>query len=600
MSDYPDDRKSVTAQSAPASIPGRAIFLVVGFLQGLLLYGIGEYAWLEHNPVLGYPLRLLAWAWPVLFLLTYRPNSARRGVAWVSAFAFLLALLAAYIGWQATPHGKIVTNSLENVFIATTLVVGFVALLHLQAAIWRLGREYDLVFTLSWRNFLTVSLSSALTLVVWLVLFLWGLLFSAVGVESFSDLFAENWFRFPVLATVFAFGLFSSASSVLDRIASLLARLHSFSSASSVLDRIASLLARLIWILLPLTVLVTTVFLLCIPAIGLQPLVDSDRGPLLLMTINLVTLFFLNAVYQTGVERPYALLIHRLISVGLALLPVLSALSLYALFSRVSDYGWTPGRCWAAFVLSLAGLFSVAYTYFIGSRWDAWPGRLSQVNKRMSWVVLIALMLANSPPLDFRAVSARSLFARIESGEVALDAFSMKTYGLYDLHDVRRQLARPGYLSIQALAASLGETDPKRARWLRVFIGDEEDPAGWTEAQQQQIVLRPETFDIPLGLVEAMKVRRSDTPQVLFRVELGGDTRYEYVSVHLEEDARTFSAYCWQYAEENWRSCGSDTYMRAGSPDRLYQEFSTADFEAIAPDTPYKNLRVGEQLLDFN
>ena len=582
MSDSPDVRASIKTQNLPAGIRGRVIFLVLGFLQGLSLYGLEESAWLEQYAVLGYPLWLLAFAWPVLFLLTYRPDSVRRGIARVSAFAALLALLAAYIGWQATPYGQIPSRTLTTVFTMTALVSGFVALLHLQAAIWRLDRDYDLVFTLSWRNFLTVSLSSALTLAVWLVLFLWGLLFSAVGVEFFSDLFGQNWFRFPVLATVFAFGI------------------HSISSAISILDRIALLLARLMWILLPLAVLITTVFLLSLPAIGLQPLVDSDRGPLLLMTINLVALFFLNAVYQTGVERPYALLIHRLISVGLALLPVLSALSLYALFSRVSDYGWTPGRCWAAFVLSLAGLFSVAYTYVIGWRRDAWPGSLSRVNKRMSWVVLIAVMLTSTPLLDFRAVSARSQIARIESGGAALDAFSMKRYGFYDLHDVRRQLARPGYLRIQALAASLDETDPKRARWLRVFIGDEEDPAGWTEARQQQIVLRPETFDIPLGLVEAMKVRRSDTPEVLFRVELGGDKRYEYVSVHLEEDERTFSAYCWQSAEENWRSCGRDTYMRAGSPDRLYQVFSTADFEAIAPDTPYKNLRVGELVLHFN
>ena len=208
----------------------------------------------------------------------------------------------------------------------------------------------------------------------------------------------------------------------------------------------------------------------------------------------------------------------------------------------------------------------------------------------------------SSPLLDFRVVSARSQFARIESGKVALGVLSENTAGLYDLYDVRTQLARPGYLRIQALAASLDETDPEWASRLRVFIGDEEEPPGWSEAQQQQIVLRPETFDIPLGLVKAIEAWRSDTPKVLFRVELGGDKRYEYVSVHLEEDGRSFSAYCWQSLEENWRTCGSNTYtyLRADSLDWLYQEFSTADFEAIASDRPYKNLRVGERLLDFN
>ena len=582
MSDSPDVRASIKTQNLPAGIPGRVFFLVLGFLQGLSLYGLEESAWLEQYPVLGYPLRLLAFAWPVLFFLTYRPDSVSRGIAWVSAFAALLALLAAYIGWQATPYGKIPSGTLTTVFTMTALVSGFVALLHLQAAIWRLDRDYDLVFTLSWRNFLTVSLSSALTLAVWLVLFLWGLLFSAVGVEFFSDLFEQNWFRFPVLATVFAFGI------------------HSISSATSVLDRIALLLARLMWILLPLAVLITTVFLLSLPAIGLEPLVDKDRGPILLMTINLVALFFLNAVYQTGVERPYARLAHRLISIGLVLLPVLSALALYALILRVSHYGWTPGRCWAAFVLSLSGIFSVAYTIVIGWRRDAWPGSLALVNKRMSWVVLIAVMLTSTPLLDFRVISTQSQFARIESGEVALDAFGLRTYEVFDLYDVRWQLARPGYLRIQALAESLDETDPKRASWLRVFIGDEEEPPGWTEAQQQEIVLRPEAFEIPSGLVKAIKSRRSDTPKVMFCVELGGDKGYEYISVHREENPKSYSAYCWQFSEEDWRTCGSDKYLRGGSFDRLSQELSKADFEAIAPDKPYKNLRVGELVLHFN
>ena len=582
MSDSPDVRASIKTQNLPAGIPGRVIFLVLGFLQGLALFAIEESAWLEQYPVLGYPLRLLAFAWPVLFFLTYRPDSARRGIAWVSAFAALLALLAAYIGWQATPYGKIPSGTLTTVFTMTALVSGFVALLHLQAVIWRMDREYDLVFTLSWRNFLTVSLSSGLILGVWLVLVLWGLLFSAVGVEFFSDLFEENWFRFPVLAAVFAFGI------------------HSISSAISVLDRIALLLARLMWILLPLAVLITTVFLLSLPAIGLEPLVDKDRGPILLMTINLVALFFLNAVYQTGVERPYARLAHRLISIGLVLLPVLSALALYALILRVSRYGWTPGRCWAAFVLSLSGLFSVAYTIVIVWRRDTWPGSLALVNKRMSWVVLIAVMLTSTPLLDFRVISTQSQFARIESGKVALDAIGTPTNRFFDLYDARRQLARPGYLRIQALAASLVETDPQWASRLRVLIGDEEAIPGWTEAQQQEIVLRPEVFEIPTELVKEIKSRRSDTPKVMFRVQLGGDQAYEYISLHLETDAKSYAAYCWQFFVEKWRTCGSDKYVRGESFDRLYQQLSSADFEAITPNKPYKNLRVGELVLDFN
>lgn len=581
MSDSRDQDNSLNVRSRLASNPGRKIFLVVGFLQGLALYALGESEWLEQNSVLGYPLRLLASVWPFLFLLTYRPAHVRRGVVWVSAFSVLLAMLASYIGWQATPHGKFVTNILENVFIATTVVAGFVALLHLQATIWRMDRKYDLVFTLSWRNFLTASLSSALTLGVWLVLYLWGRLFSAIDLEFFSDLFEENWFRFPVLATVFAFGL------------------HSCSSATSVLDRIASLLQRLILILLPLTVLITTVFLISIAVTGLQPLVDTNRATSLLITFNVVSLFFLNAVYQTGANLPYASLAHRLISVGLALLPILAVLSLYAFLTRVSQYGWTLGRCWAVFVLALAALFSVAYTFLIAWRRDAWPSSLPGVNKLMSWVVLVALLITSSPLLDFRVISTRSQFARLETGEVALEDSILRYWtSSFSLPRLRGQLARPGYLRMQAFAESLDESDPEWASRLRILIGDEEQPPGWTDAQQKRIVLRPGRFEVPLGLAESISRQSRGVPDLMFRMDLGGDQAAEYICVYFESGGQRIHATCWEFSQGLWHRCGQ-AWVDSSYPEALLEELTTGEFEAITPNRAYKILRVGEQVIDF-
>ena len=559
----------------------RLLFLVVGFLQGLSLFFVGEVDWLAQRPVLEYPLRAIASVWPILFLLTYRTGSVFRGACRVSAFVALLALLAAYIGWQATPAEKINASSLDTIFTATVIVAGFVALLHLQASVWRMDRKYDRVFTLSWRNFLTLGLSAALTLIVWLLLYLWGLLFSVIGIEYFEELFEQGWFRLPVLAMAFAFGL------------------SSFYPATALLDRIASLLERLMWLLLPLTVLITTLFLLSIVFTGLQSFLETERGISLLMTLNLMALFFLNGTYQTGAKNPYPKVFHRLVSGGLLLLPVVSALALWGVAARVIQHGWMLGRCWAAFVLGLAAVFSSAYAYAIVRKREAWPGRLPAVNNPMSWVVLVALLLTCTPLLDFRAIATQSQFARIESGRLALEDISFSSDGRFNWWVARSHLARPAYLRMQALAASIEDTDPDRASDLRIFIRDEEAPSGWIERHRRELVLRPEPFEIPLGLDEAVRrLDRRDVPDVLFRVDLGGDQRAEYVSVYMEPQSRQVYASCWELQGKDWRKCGQ-MWLGSDSPEALFEEIANADFEAVTPDTAYKNLRIGDHLLNF-
>ena len=580
MSRSRQDRGSPNGNQRIWDAGNRQLFLVVGFLQGLALFFISETDWLAQRPALGYPLRMIASAWPVLFLLTYRAGSVYRGACRVSAFVALLALLAAYIGWQATPAEKIDAGSLAAILISSTLVAGFVALLHLQANIWRMDRKYDLVFTHSWRNFLTFGLSAALTLIVWLLLFLWGLLFSVIGIEYFEELFEQEWFRLPVLATVFAFGL------------------SSFSPATSLLDRISSLLERLIWLLLPLTVLITTLFLLSILFTGLQSFLESELGTGLLLTLNLLALFFLNATYQTGAGNPYPRVVHRLLSGGLLLQPVVSGLALWGVAARVIQHGWMLGRCWAAFVLALAAVFSSAYAYAIVRRREAWPSQFSAVNRPMSWVLLVALLLTSTPLLDFRVIATQSQFARIESGQLAVEDINFSSDGRFNWRDARSYLARPGYLRMQALAQSINDSDPDRASRLRILIGDEDEPSGWTERQWQQIVLRPERFEIPPGLEEALMGRSRELPDVLFRVDLGDDQVAEYVSVHFDSRSQGFSADCWQLQGKAWRHCGK-TSLRFDSPDGLFEEIAEADFEAVTPVSAYKNLRVGELVLDF-
>ena len=559
----------------PDLVSDRAVHVFVGLLMGLAIYGLRENAdWLRENPLVAYPSWVLALSWPTLFLLSCRHGFRLRALAWVSGFCALLTLLALHTGWQAPPRDA--SGFLPDwlVFLGDPFgrsmqVVCFVALIHLQPLIWGRDRDYETLFTLSWRNFLTIVLSGLLTLGVWLVTFLWAQLFELIGVGFFSDLFEENWFLSPVLAVAFALGL------------------NSFGTAISIVARVTTLLSRFFWLLLPILALATTCFLATLPFTGLQPLWDSNFGTGTLVTAGFWGLFFLNAVYQTGERLPYPRAVHRALSVAIFLFPLLAGLATYGLALRVAQYGWTPNRCWALLGIVLLALFSLGYAAAIAWKRDDWPSALTWINRPMSWVVLGILLLATSPLLDFRSISARSHFARVESGQMLAEDLDPQHV---------RALGRPGRIRLDALLERLDEEDPQVALAVRARFAEDEEVGGWTPRQLARIVMRPEPFEITAGLVEVVEGFRDRPPDVLFRVDLGGGETAEVVAVW-EVASGYVESRCATRQDGGWVECGFETAATDLSREELLEVLSTAEFEVVIPDRPYKGLRIGEHLL---
>ena len=560
----------------PVSVSDRQIHLLIGLLMGLGAYGVEHADWLAELPWIAYPLWLLVIFSPTLFMLCYTRASWLRALGWVSAVSALLALLAIHTGWQASPLDESPFDSKSFwVFAQSMQVACFIALIHLQPAIWARKRDYETFFTLSWRNFLTVMLSAALVLCVRGTLYLWESLFELIDIEFFSDLFGKDWFMYPVLGMSFALGL------------------NSFGSASAIIDRVSTLLARLIWVLLPVLALASTSFLATLPFAGLQPLWDSKLGTAILMSANFWGLFFLNAVYQTGERLPYPRLMHRALSVAVILLPVLSGLAAYGLLTRVSQYGWTPDRCWAMLIIVLMGVYSIGYACIIVWRRDHWPSRLPTINQHLSWVVLASLLLTASPLLEFRSISAWSQISRVETGKVLVEDL--------DARHMSRELGRPGRLKLETLLESLDETDPEAALVLRERRDRVEGTyeGGWTPRQRARIVMRPAPFEIPADLADFVDSRDGRLPDLLFRVDLGGTDTPEVVAVWVDQSGE-LTSHCLTRRGAEWASCGRTYKTTDRSRAELLHELSTADIGAVVPDSPYKDLRIGDLLIDWN
>lgn len=548
--------------SALQQLPVRDIHLIVGVLQGLAAYGLIENGeWLSERLHFALPLWLLVLVWPTTFLLCFTREQMARALLFVTGLTLILASLAFYTGWQAMPNEAFESETLVASFVISMLIVVFVALIHMQPRVLQTDAAYEVFFTLSWRNFVTVGFSCALVVGVRLVLFLWESLFAAIGVDFFKQLFERAWFMGPVLGATFAFGLFS------------------FRAATSIIDSVSTLLARLTWLLLPILLLLIASFLCTLPFVGLEPLWDTDFGTFILMAANLLALFFINAVYQTGQRLPYPTWPHRVLTIGIALLPIVSALACYGLLLRVAQYGWSVSRLWAMLVVVLMACFSVGYAYLIVRHRIDWKLKLPDINRHMSWVVLISLSLTASPLLDFRALSAWSLFSRYESG----------TAQAIDLKYVRTMLGKPGHSRLSALQAE----EPDIIERLE---NDQHLVRGWTEAQLSGILKRPESFDIPDSLSIALRESDFEPPRMLVRVHLNDDDVFEYVAIWGSDEYAY--ANCWTQAAFEWRHCGHAT-LDADSEQGLFANLSGSEIESVTPTRPYKDLRIGDQELEF-
>lgn len=430
-----------------ASLP-YPLMILVALIQGLALLLLHQSIeldfWPHNSPQWLFAFYSLAFAVPTIFLLGLNNDGKLTLTKWTLGFGAVLFVLAYYMGLQATPLEYIRYEFLLFAMIATFGVAGFKALMYLQVFSAGEPVTYSKLFSLSWRNVLTLGLAILFTLMFWAVLMLWAALFRAIEIDFFYGLFTERWFFYPVLALANGFGVIL------------------FRQLSQVIDTIRRILQVLMKFLLVTLVFVSMIFLVSLPFTGLSPLWDSGGSGLILAMQGLM-LFFLNAVYQDDPEaRPYHLWLHRFIYIGMALLPIYSLISFYGLSLRVDQYGWSVSRCWAFLLWSIFFLFSLGYLWGIVQQRDQWIARLSWVNVRMGLVVLGLMLLVNSPMLDFRKVAVASQLSRLDSGEVTLEGF--------DYFYFRNELARPGYEALQDMKTGIAVDNPQiRVRIDRLY-----------------------------------------------------------------------------------------------------------------------------------
>jgi hypothetical protein len=390
------------------------IRLGVGLAQGLaaaaLIEGANSFG--KANPQLFAALAIVV-AFPPLILLgglgRMRPRSL---LLWTLAAAAVLAGLAAYDLWRQPfeayadrarvwPGPQFLLFTAVGVFIAHHLIEP-------ADVERRLFASYGERFETASRHAFQLVLSALFTLVFWGVLHLGAGLFDLIGVKVLSSLLREAWFTAPLTACAFA------------------AAVHLTDVRPGLIRGVRAIGLTLLSWLLPLMAGLTLAFLVALVFTGVEPLWATRRAAALMLSAAAVLIVLVNAVYQDGdalAERPAAL---RWSVRGAALLLIpLVALAGWANALRIQQYGLTPERVVALFVLAVAAVFALGYAWAAVAR-GPWMRRLSAVNVAAAVAALAAILAAFSPLADPARLSVADQLRRLETGRTRADAFDFR------------------------------------------------------------------------------------------------------------------------------------------------------------------------------
>jgi hypothetical protein len=379
--------------------------LAVGLLQGLALYLL--YLSTDHKvwPATdGYAFA------PLLFIALFAPLVAVTGLGnlrwttwtmWTTAVVVLVGAAAWYGIWRApfewngtpkiAPDPLLFVMTFGWLFIAHALVAGgdqdrrFIA-------------DYRTHFDVAWKLGLQAALSGVFVGVFWGVLYLGAALFNLIGIDAIEKLIEHRWFAIPATALSF-----SAAVHLTDVRAGLVRGTRTL------------VLVLLSW-LLPLMTLIAAGFLASLPFTGLAPLWKTGFAAGYLLIASGVLVFLINATRQDGDHAPQVIL--RLSgSLAAYLLVPLVAISAYAIYLRVEQYGWTAERVTSTACLVVAAAYAGGYAA-AALPFGNWLAHVSRWNFFCALLVLAVIAALFSPLADPTRLSVDSQVSRLLAGRI--------------------------------------------------------------------------------------------------------------------------------------------------------------------------------------
>ncbi|MDH2328415.1 DUF4153 domain-containing protein [Cereibacter sp. SYSU M97828] len=378
----------------------RGAMALVGALAGLSLYGL--YEALEVLPPLA-ALALAAFASSLATALLgmWGPLPFRRAGAGAVLIAAVSAGLLVLAGMRFT--------DLEGLFDSSHASLAFFVTVLIPLPFWIAGsvRDYPALFAAAWGIVMRYVGAWLFVGLVWGLIYLSDALLNIVGigwVERVIDTDAAPW-----IITGLALGLAIAVANELSEVVS------------------PFIVLRLLRVLLPVVLAVMAVFLIALPFRGAADVFGSlsVAGTLLWMCVAAATLVTaaVERRDEDSVQGAMAWAARALAGI----LPVPAALAAWSVWLRVSEYGWTPPRLFAAVGAGMALAYGAAYLLAVVR--PGWRAHLRQANIALALLLIAVAAIWQTPVLDAQRISSASQFDRIVAGRGEADPAAMVDWG---------------------------------------------------------------------------------------------------------------------------------------------------------------------------
>ncbi|MED9092694.1 DUF4153 domain-containing protein [Escherichia marmotae] len=418
--------------------------VATGLLQGLVCYLLITWLAGKNNSwiVYGVPATLALLS---VLLFTVVSFKQKRLWGWLAIVLIATLGMSGWLKWQIDGMSPWRAEKALWDFGCYLLLMGVMLLPWIQQSL-RVHNDitrYSYFYQSVWHNVLVLLVIFITNGLTWLVLLLWSELFKLVGITFFKTLFfSTDWFIYLTLGLVTA-------------LAVILAR-----TQSRLIDSIQKLFTLIATGLLPLVSLLTLLFIITLPFAGLNAISRHISAAGLLLTLAFLQLLLMAVVRDPQkASIPWAGPLRYLIKTALLVTPLYVLIAAWALWLRVAQYGWTAERLHGALAVVVLLVWSLGY--FVSIVWRKGQNPLvlqGKVNLAVSLLVLVILVLLNSPVLDSMRISVNSHMARYQSGKNTPDQVS-----IYMLE----QSGRYGRAALESLKSDVEYMkEPKRRRSL--------------------------------------------------------------------------------------------------------------------------------------
>ena len=380
----------------------RYIWVIISaIIQGLLL---GIYAVIPSGIILCIPLTIIFLV-PFVFWLT-QEHWGRRLNSFLLGLTFILLILWLYRLWSLySPDGSsyIVPSQKSELIRISMAVFLIIPFFQCRIAAWSWKFPYSEIFFQFCRNLFLLFQASIVIAVFWGLLVTAGLLFDIVGLQNIPYL------RFNPITAV-PLSSFAIAISI------------SVAIKHPGIDSLGRwILSVLAW-LLPFFSILSVMFILCLPFSGLKTLWDTGQASTLMLLLQFGTIILANAAWLDGTKpaftNKYAAFLAR---VSLLCLPVYAVLCLYSVGLRIQQYGLTTDRIQAMFLTITTGIWGLGYAGAVLLK--KWPQSIGKVNIASIIVIIILVVLMNSPLLDPYRLASENQYQRLITGRISPEDF---------------------------------------------------------------------------------------------------------------------------------------------------------------------------------